>query len=100
MIMPLHKPASVDEDGAQAIALTALTHVLADVELTERFLGITGIDGADLPVHIREEAFLGGVLDFVMGDEALVIDVCRDAGFAPEIIAKARQRLPGGALMR
>ena len=44
----------------------------------------------------RETAFLGGVLDYLLGDEKLLVAFSEAQGLAPEAVIGARRRLPGG----
>ena len=52
------------------------------------------------PVAFRAGAsdpvFLGSVLDFILMDDAWVIEFSEAAGIAPEKLGRARQALPGG----
>lgn len=97
---PGHPPAGcrVTADGAQALALTALAHLLCDTDRAVRFCAATGLAGGDLPPLLEDAAFLGGVLDFVLDDEVLLAEVAAAAGLAPEAVARARRQLPGAAI--
>lgn len=82
-------------DAAQAVALSALVFLLEDPERTTRFLGVTGIEGPELAQRIHDPAFLGGVLDFLLQDETLLLAVAAAAGVRPERLAAMRRHLPG-----
>ncbi len=86
---------SGDTQGAQAIALKALGYLAADAELLEPFMGATGVGAGDLRAGAADTAFLAGVLDYVLQNEALLVAFAASEELAPEIIVRARQRLPG-----
>lgn len=87
---------SVSSDAAQTLALTALAHLLGDDDRAVRFCAACGMTGTDLATQLGDAAFLGGVLDFVLEDEVLLAEIAGAAGLAPEAVARARRRLPGG----
>lgn len=82
-------------EAAEMLALQALTHLLADPDRIARFLTVTGVPGIDLQVHVRDAGFLGGVLDFVLQDEVLLVEVAERVDCRPAVLASARRRLPG-----
>ncbi len=82
-------------DAAQAVALSALVFLLEDSERTSRFLSVTGLEGAELAQRIQDPAFLGGVLDFILADETLLVAVAGAAGVRPDRVAGLRRCLPG-----
>ncbi len=88
----------ISEGAAQALALTALAHLLEDPERAARFCAASGVAGTDLATQLGEASFLGGVLDFVLDDEALLAEVAAAAGLPPETVLGARRRLPGGPI--
>jgi hypothetical protein len=99
MMMTLNRPArGVTPEGAQALALTALAHLLTDKDRAARFCAATGLAGEDLPPLLGDPAFLGGVLDFVLDDEVLLGEVAAATGLSPEAVAGARRQLPGGPI--
>jgi hypothetical protein len=86
---------SGDSEMAQTIALKALGYLAADENLLEPFLGSTGLVAGDLRVGATDSAFLAGVLDYFMQNEALLLAFAASEELAPETIVQARQRLPG-----
>lgn len=83
------------QEAAEALALTALAYVLEDAGRTDRFLRVTGVDGAGLPTLLQDPLFLGCILDFVLEDETLLIAVSAVAGVRADRMAAMRRRLPG-----
>jgi hypothetical protein len=86
--------ARMTQDGAEALALKALTHVLADQDLLERFVQLTGCGADDIKARLGEAAFLGAVLDFLLGDDAATIAFAESEKIPPEAPMLARGLLP------
>jgi hypothetical protein len=86
---------SGDAETSQTIALKALGYLAADQDLLEPFLGSTGLAVGDLRAGAIDSAFLAGVLDYFLQNEALLLAFAASEELAPETIVRARQRLPG-----
>jgi hypothetical protein len=84
----------LDREGAEAVALRALSHVLSDTVLTDRFLQLTGCGPGEIRASATDPAFLGAVLDFLLADEASLLAFAESEGMAPETPALARSKLP------
>ena len=84
-----------DTETSQTIALKALSYLAADSDLLEPFLGATGLSLADLRAGATDSAFLAGILDYFLQNEALLLAFAGASELAPETILQARQRLPG-----
>ncbi len=80
---------------AQSIAILALSFLTRDPDRLERFMGWTGLAVDDLAQAVANPDMLGGVLDYLLTDEALLVEFAEDANLAPEEPARARQALPG-----
>ncbi len=85
----------MSSEDAQTIALKALTFVLADDDARRRFVGQTGLDGESLRAQAGDAEFLGGVLDFLLADEKLLMRFCEASDLTPEAPGRARAALPG-----
>jgi hypothetical protein len=81
---------------AQTIALQALAHIASDEDRLAGFMAQTGLSTDELKDRAAEPAFLGGVLDFLMSDEATLVAFCEEKDMAPDLPGLARQTLPGG----
>ncbi len=81
-------------DDARTVALQALAFIAGDDDLMVRFVGLTGCDAADLRRQISDDGFLGGVLDFLLGDEPTLLAFVAAADLAPEAPMAARALLP------
>lgn len=94
--MPL-KPSDRHNGHADEIAITALSFLASEPERLGRFLSLTGLGPQNLRDSARQPAFLGQVLAYLCGDEALLITFAQSAGLAPEAVAKAHVQLAGPA---
>ena len=83
------------ENDPETLALRALAHIVGDEVLLPRFFALSGLDPQSLRARAGEPAVLGGVLDFVLGDERLVTSLAEAFDIAPDSFARARRRLPG-----
>ena len=88
------KPAKPNPADAETLALQALAYVVADEVLLERFLALSGCGAEELRGRLADPAFLGAVLDFILGDEGTTIAFATHEGFAPETTATVRALLP------
>ena len=94
--MPLRPPKQAPDP--ETLALLALAHIAGDEALLARFFALSGLDQAELRARAAEPAVLGGVLDFVLGDERLVIALAQSFDVSPEAFARARRKLPGAVV--
>lgn len=92
---PLH--ASADDDSASAIALQLLGFLVSDDDRLTQFLALTGLGLDDLHAQAADRAFQGGVLDYALADESLLLAFTADQGLKPDSVLRARQRLPGAS---
>ncbi|WP_336487750.1 DUF3572 domain-containing protein [Methylobacterium nigriterrae] len=82
-----------DDESALSLAVEVLGWLVADEERLFPFLNASGLTPDNLRASARDPGFLAGVLDHVMGDEA-VLTACADGlGVPPERIATAWRRL-------
>ena len=88
----------MQEEAAQTVALQALGWIAANDELFPVFLSATGASLTDLRSRATDPLFLAAVLDFLMQEDAWVLDFCHQNGLPPITLQSARAALPGGAL--
>jgi hypothetical protein len=95
--MPIreNKPQS---DNAETVALQALAWIAGDEERLGRFMGLAGLSVDELRARAAEPAFLGGVLDFVLENEALLIEFAQSCTLKPEAVLRLRRQLPGAPI--
>jgi hypothetical protein len=91
---PAAPPALQSGQDAQTVALKAIAFIATDDELLSRFVALTGCGLDDIKSRIGDAAFLGGVLDFLLGDEPTLIAFVEAEDLAPETPMAARQKLP------
>lgn len=90
---PAAPPVLTVED-AQAVALKAVAFIAADDELLPRFVALSGCGLEDIRQRISDAAFLGGVIDFILGDEPTLLAFVAAADLTPETPMLARMKLP------
>lgn len=83
---------------AEDIAVAALLQIAADPDAGAAFLAASGASPADLRDRAQDPEFLGFVLDFVLGDDALSKSLCHSRNLPPESLHRARAALPGGKI--
>lgn len=86
-------------DQAETVALQALAWLAGNDELMPIFLGSSGASLEELGRQAGDPAFLGAVLDFVLMDDAWVVNFCDTAGIGYNLPMQARAVLPGGEAM-
>ena len=85
-------------EQAETLALRALAFIAADEERFQRFLALSGTTPDDVRERATDPAFLAGVYDHMLGDEALLVAFADAADIAPEKVVAARYRLPGAVM--
>ena len=91
----LKKRQSASVDSARSLAISALAFIAADSDRLNRFLSLTGLGPDNLRTAAADPAFLGSVLDYLVGDEELMVEFAADAGLKPEAVARAHAALRG-----
>lgn len=93
----LPRPPRPSQDGAETIAVSALAWLAQDAQRFEPFLTASGIAPEAIRAAAAEPGFLGGVLDFLMAHEPLLLAFCADGGMRPEEVTGAAALLsPAG----
>ena len=82
-------------DDAETLALKVLQFIISDSALKDRFIAITGMAPSDLKEALHKKEFLGGVLDFILGNEVDLLSFCEQYQVNPEQPLIARRLLPG-----
>ena len=73
--------------------MAALAFIAEDGETLGRFLGATGLGPETLRAAAGEPGFLAAVLEFLMGDESLLLVFAERQRVRPTMIAAARHAL-------
>ena len=82
----------------ETLALLALAYVVGDETLQPRFLALSGIAADELRARAQDPVLLGAVLDFLLAHEPDLIAFAEAQKLPPTEIARARHKLPGGAI--
>ncbi len=82
-------PRIVTAAEAEGIAIRALGFLASDPERLGRFLSVTGLGPENLRSAASEPHFLGSVLEYVAGDESLLLAFAEAASITPETLARA-----------
>jgi hypothetical protein len=83
----------ITPEAAQDLAVAILARLARDDERMSRFLALTGIDGGDIRAAAQDPGFLAGVMDYVAGDETLLLDIAKELDTKPERLMEARWTL-------
>ena len=82
-------------EQAEVLALRALAFVLADDRRAGRFRLLTGFDPKNLGEATIDVSVHEGVLDFLLGDETMLIEFCDWADINPAAPAAALRMMSG-----
>jgi len=83
-------------ESAETLGLRALGWLAGNDELLETFMGASGVSEADVRAGAGDPAFLGAVLDFLLMNDAWVIECCAALDLPGAALGEARAALPGG----
>ena len=88
----------LDQQGAENVAIQALTYLAQDPEHLGRFLAETGIDPSQIREAARQPGFLLGVLDHFCADESYLLAFAANRQTRPELVDSARRCLAAIAM--
>lgn len=83
----------MSHDECQVIALKVLAFLMDEPDQANRFMGVTGATPEPIREGAGEHSFLRGVLEYLCGDEPLLLVFAESAGIAPESIDAAARFL-------
>jgi hypothetical protein len=83
--------------SAETLALKGLAFLAGDGETLERFLEISGLNPDGLRERAGDPLLLAAVLDFVLGDDKLLLAFAEEEAVDPKVVHAARRALPGAA---
>lgn len=84
------------QEAADAIALRAVAWLAGKDDLLEVFMGSTGASADDLRQNLETPEFQASVLDFLLMDDAWVMQFCDAESLPYDRLMRARAALPGG----
>jgi hypothetical protein len=82
-------------ENAEILALEGLGWLAGDQEAIQRFLDVSGSDGADLRAAAGSPGTAVAVLDFLLANEELLVRFCDDAEVKAKDVHLARHVLGG-----
>jgi hypothetical protein len=86
--------ASRERERAETMALNMIAFLMGDEERADGFFGTTGLAPDDLRAGVGQPAFLGGVMDYLLEREDLLVTFCADNNIDPMQPIRVRQALP------
>jgi len=89
---------TLSQKTAETIGLQALTWLAGHDDLLPVFMGATGVGEDDIRNSVQDPDFMGSILDFIMQDDAWVVEFCDHVNLAYDMPLQARNALPGGGL--
>jgi hypothetical protein len=84
-------------ERAEILALEGLGWLAGRPDDLQRFLNLSGMDVAALREGAGTHGMSLAVIDFLMGDEPLLVAFCEDSQLDPRRMQSARFALAGGA---
>ena len=88
---------TMSRQNAETFAAQVLAWLADDNARISAFLGWSGESPSSLAARLNDPGFLLAVIEFLMADEALLLDACAALDYPPETPLQARSALPGGA---
>jgi uncharacterized protein DUF3572 len=85
----------IGREAAQNMAVQALAYLAGEPEHLARFLALSGIGPQAIRTAATDPQFLAGVLDFVVGDERLLVAFADHIQVKPEAVLRAQAELSG-----
>jgi hypothetical protein len=80
---------------AETLALKAMAFIAADERRLSAFVALSGSGLDDLRTRADDPEMLAAVLDFLLSDEAVLLEFCDQEGLDPTEPGRARRQLPG-----
>ena len=80
-------------EKAEILALECLGWLAGDPDSIQRFLDLSGTSAADLRAAAGEPGTCLAVLDFLLGNEELLLKFCESTGLDPRQVNAARHAL-------
>jgi hypothetical protein len=80
-------------DDAESVAIEALGFLAGEPQRLMRFLSLTGLEPETVRDAAAQPGFLAAVLDYVAGDETVLVACAGATGLRPEAIVAAQRTL-------
>ncbi len=79
--------------AAETLGLKALTWLVGQPEVLERFLAVSGLTGPELRARTGDPHLLGAVLEHILANENLAKEICAAENLDPRQLHLARHVL-------
>jgi hypothetical protein len=86
--MPESRGYRLSREQAEAVAVQALAFMAENPEALGRFLSLAGLGPTNLRRAAADPGFLTGVIDYLLGDEPLLLSFARSAGLQPAMVGE------------
>ena len=80
---------------AEQLALQALQFLTSEGERLGRFMALSGLDPDSMRAAASDDSFLAAILEYLMGDESLLLVFATETTAPPEDVATAWHTLTG-----
>lgn len=81
-------------ERAETMAINMIEFLMGDEDRADGFFGTTGLSPDDLRASVGQPAFLGGVMDYLLSREDLLVAFCEEREIDPIQPIRIRQLLP------
>ena len=82
-------------ERAETIGLNGLAFLAGQPEWMDRFLRLSGLELSTLRARASDPDFLRAVLDFLLTEDVLITDFCKEQGLEARNIHAAHRMLGG-----
>ena len=79
----------LSRQDAESVAVQALAFIAENPEALGRFLSLAGLGPTNLRNAAGDPSFLTGVIDYLLGDESLLVAFAQSAGLQPGMVGEA-----------
>lgn len=84
------------DETAEIIALKAISFVVTNDDLRDRFIALSGMDEAEIKIAVNDRVFLINILEFLVNHEPDLIAFAEEENMPPESVTRAWRVLGGG----
>ena len=85
-------------EHAEVVALNGLRFLASETARFSRFLNLTGVESEHIQELAPQPEFLASVMDYLLSDQALLLEFAESESLHPQTIEKLRRKLPGAVL--
>ena len=80
----------ISREAAESLAVQALGYLSGEPERLGRFLALSGLGPETIRAAAGDPQFLAGVLEYVTGDEDLLVAFAQASGVSPDEVMRAQ----------